>query len=160
MDMQLEAKRALVTGSSGGIGEAIAEALAAEGASTAVHGCEAAAVARVVDEIRGADGTAIATVCDLTDADAAKAVHADVLAALGGLDILVNDVGLYEPTSWEDTDADQWRTTYEANVVTTVRRGGDRGGRTARLAAQLHRSARPPRRRRARSAARVRRPQR
>jgi 3-oxoacyl-[acyl-carrier protein] reductase len=121
MDLQLDGKRALVTGSSGGIGEAIANALAAEGAPTAVHGRDAAAVARVVDEIHAAGGTAVATVGDLTDAMAAKAVHADVLAALGGLDILVNNVGLYQPTSWDETDADQWRTTYDANVVTTVR---------------------------------------
>jgi 3-oxoacyl-[acyl-carrier protein] reductase len=44
-----------------------------------------------------------------------------VLAELGSLDILVNNVGLYQPTSWEETDADHWRTTYDANVVTTVR---------------------------------------
>jgi NAD(P)-dependent dehydrogenase (short-subunit alcohol dehydrogenase family) len=86
-----------------------------------VHGRDAAAVARVVDEIQAAGATAIATVGDLTDAKAAKAVHAEVLAALGGLDILINNAGLYQPTSWDETDADQWRTTYDANVVTTVR---------------------------------------
>ena len=121
MDLQLAGRRALVTGSSGGIGEAIVKALAREGAAVAVHGRRPEQVSRVVAEIRATGGHAEPVVGDIDDPEACARVADEATRALGGVDILVNNAGSYQPTTWTDTDADQWTATYEANVVSAVR---------------------------------------
>ncbi len=67
MDLQLKGHRAVVTGSSAGIGEAIARGLAAEGAAAIVHGRRADAVDGVVEAIRSAGGQASGVLADLAD---------------------------------------------------------------------------------------------
>ena len=87
----LSGMTALVTGASGGIGSAVARALAAQGARVAVSGRQADALAAVAGEI----GDAVALPCDLSDADAVERLVPDALGALGGrLDILVNNAGV------------------------------------------------------------------
>ena len=77
MDLELRGKVALVTGSTGGIGEAVVRRLALEGASVVVHGRRAAEAERVVADIVAAGGTAKAALGDLaTDEGAEQAARA------------------------------------------------------------------------------------
>jgi 3-oxoacyl-[acyl-carrier protein] reductase len=121
MDLQLQGKRALVTGSSGGIGEAIAKALAQEGAFVVVHGRREAEVHRVVQEIETAGGKAFATLGDLGTDAGAKQVAEATLKAIGGVDILVNNAGAFPAKPWLETTAEEWVSLYDQNVGSMVR---------------------------------------
>lgn len=121
MDLQLNGKRALVTGSTSGIGEQIARTLAAEGANVVVHGRRESEAYRVVEEITAAGGTAVAAVGDLaSDQETTKVVKSS-LAAFGGIDILINNAGTFPMKPWLLTTAAEWLELYNANVVSVVR---------------------------------------
>jgi NAD(P)-dependent dehydrogenase (short-subunit alcohol dehydrogenase family) len=121
MDLQLQGKRALVTGSSSGIGEAIAKTLAREGAFVVVHGRRETEVRRVVREIETAGGRAFAVLGDLgTDAGADQVAGA-TLKAIGGVDVLVNNAGAFPARPWLETTAADWVTLYDQNVGSMVR---------------------------------------
>ncbi|WP_298138977.1 3-oxoacyl-ACP reductase FabG [Acidiferrobacter sp.] len=93
--LDLSGRRALVTGGSGGLGQAMAEMLAQAGAQVAVHyrtGRPAAEA--VVQTITGRGGKAQSFAADLADPAAVETMMKDASAALGGLDILVNNAGL------------------------------------------------------------------
>ena len=94
VDLELVGKRAVVTGGSRGIGLAVAKALSAEGAHVALVARDAAALEearKVVVEAGGlAAGQVIAVSCDTGDDHAVRHMAADVAAAFGGIDILVN----------------------------------------------------------------------
>lgn len=112
--MTENARTALVTGASSGIGEATARRLAAEGFHVF---CAARRADRLQALAREINGTAI--VCDVTsDTDVAALAQ-----RLGGhLDVLVNDAGgAFGQDRVEDTDLDKWRAMYEINVLGTVR---------------------------------------
>ena len=81
MDLQLAGHRAVVTGSSSGLGEAIARRLSAEGAAVVVHGRRAEAVHRVVESIRAEGGEAMAALANLADAKECTAFVSAVQAA-------------------------------------------------------------------------------
>ncbi|GAA3157318.1 SDR family NAD(P)-dependent oxidoreductase [Nonomuraea salmonea] len=119
MELHLAGRRALVTGSSSGLGAAIATALAAEGAEVVVHGRDAARAEAVAATIRAAGGSADVAVGDLATDDGADATAAAALAG-GPIDVLVNNAGSYPHRGWEAT-AEDWRRTYEVNVVSGVR---------------------------------------
>lgn len=124
MDMQLKGRRALVTGSSSGIGAEIARMLAAEGVQVVVHGRDAQRAQRVVDEIKAQGGQAQAVLGDLTvERDAEQVIEAS-LAAFGGIDILVNNVGgsanVARP-DWFDTPLAEWQENFENNTLAPVR---------------------------------------
>jgi NAD(P)-dependent dehydrogenase (short-subunit alcohol dehydrogenase family) len=121
MDLQLGGKRAVVTGSSSGIGEAIAKALAAEGASVVVHGRREAEAKRVAAEIRAAGGEAAVALGDLGTDAGAEAVAVVANEAFGGADILVNNAGAFPQKPWLDTDAGEWNDLYNQNVGSMVR---------------------------------------
>ena len=121
MDLQLSGKRALVTGSSSGIGEAIAKLLAAEGARVIVQGRREAEVDRVRREIEQAGGGALGAVGDVSLAAEAAAVAETALTALGGIDILVNNAGAAPLGGWFDASPELWRDLYEQNVGSVVR---------------------------------------
>jgi NAD(P)-dependent dehydrogenase (short-subunit alcohol dehydrogenase family) len=119
MDLGLAGKHALVTGSTAGIGFAIAKGLAAEGAAVVVTGrTEAtvdAALRRLVDAVPEARVTGIAADC------ATAAGAASVFAKVRDLDILVNNLGIYgRKAAFEITD-EEWRHFFEVNVMSGVR---------------------------------------
>jgi 3-oxoacyl-[acyl-carrier protein] reductase len=125
MALELKGKRALVTGSSSGIGEAIAKRLAAEGARLVVHGRNAERAERVAAAIRSAGGEAHVAIGDLMRDDQATAVADAAEAALGGIDILVNNAGGEssgggQATFFESTPA-EWLAAYNGNVVGAIR---------------------------------------
>ena len=122
MDLQLTGKRALVTGSSIGIGEEIARVLAAEGATVAVHGRDHDRAARVAAGITQAGGKAVVVTGDLTDDAEVERLHTAVIGALGGIDILVNNAGgSGEKNRWEETPVEAWADAFDRNVLAAVR---------------------------------------
>lgn len=119
MDLRLTGKRAFVSGSTQGIGFAVARALLDEGAAVVVNGRSAdradAAVRRLRDEVPGADVSA--AVADFADAAQVRRLLDD----LGEVDVLVNNVGVFELAPFEQiTDAD-WQRYFEVNVMSGVR---------------------------------------
>ncbi|MDR5700931.1 SDR family NAD(P)-dependent oxidoreductase [Agromyces aerolatus] len=115
--IELGGRRALVTGASGGLGSAIAIGLAAAGASVAVHARRHAAGAAVVDRIRAEGGSASLVLGDVARSEGAAAVVDGAVAALGGLDVLVNNAGVMSTTPFLDLDADEWERVIGTNLT-------------------------------------------
>ena len=121
MDLELQGKVALITGSTSGIGEAVARRLAREGASVVVHGRRAAEAERIVADITAAGGRARFALGDLgSDAGAEQAATA-ALAAFGPIDILVNNAAVFRTDDWNTLDAADWIDQYDKNVASIVR---------------------------------------
>jgi 3-oxoacyl-[acyl-carrier protein] reductase len=123
MNLQLKGKRALVTGSSSGIGITLAQMLATEGAEVIVHGRDAARTRRTADSIRQEGGIAHEVIGDISEEEEAIAV-AEAVRNIGGVDILVNNVGGrdggFAHTSWFGVPAKSWINTYKLNTVGAV----------------------------------------
>jgi NAD(P)-dependent dehydrogenase (short-subunit alcohol dehydrogenase family) len=119
MRIDLAGRRALVSGSSQGIGLAIATELARAGATVVVNGRgqekTAAAAAAVRAEVPEADVLPVAA--DLASADGAESLKEQV----GELDILVNNLGIFESRPVLEIDDDEWRRYFEVNVLSAVR---------------------------------------
>jgi NAD(P)-dependent dehydrogenase (short-subunit alcohol dehydrogenase family) len=118
MDLKLKDKLALVSGSTAGIGLAIAQALAAEGARVIVNGRAQASVDAVVERLRSASSADVQGFAgDLTTAANAQAV-AD---RFPGVEVLVNNLGIFEPKPFEAISDADWTRFFEANVLSGVR---------------------------------------
>ncbi|MBE7200881.1 MAG: SDR family oxidoreductase [Parafilimonas terrae] len=119
MDLDLSGRRALVTGSTGGIGYGIAKALCDLGAEVGINGRTAervdAALAKLSGEVSG--GKAFAAVGDVSDAAGAQAL----LAAVPEVDILVNNTGIFEPKPFFDIPDEDWQRFFDVNVMSGVR---------------------------------------
>ena len=118
MDLGLKGKRALVSGSTAGIGFAIASALAKEGARVIVNGRTQSAVDDAVARIRSATGMQ----ADGFAGDLGLASAAETLAqGHPNVEILVNNLGIFEPKPFEQISDDDWRRFFEVNVLSGVR---------------------------------------
>ncbi len=119
MQIDLKGLRALVTGSTAGIGEAIAERLATNGAEVVINGRTAERVARTIASLQAkAPGARFRAAPG--DVSTAKGVDA-IVAAAGEVDILVNNAGWFEPkNALEISDAD-WQKAFDINVMSGVR---------------------------------------
>jgi len=119
MDLGLKNKRVLVTGSTAGIGLATAELFAREGASVIVNGRTETRVRSTVDRLKeavpGADVRGIAT-----DLGTAKGCQA-VITAEPELDILINNMGIFEPKPFEQIQDEDWLRFFEINVMSGIR---------------------------------------
>lgn len=115
--MRLDGKVALITGSTQGIGKAIAARFSAEGAKVAViasrHVDKAEAV---VDELRSTGGTAQAFAADCSDVQQIRALVASVIEAFGTIDILVNNAGIMHTTPIEETTEEIWDAQIDLNL--------------------------------------------
>ena len=118
MDLQLQGKRALVTGSTAGIGFAIAASLAREGARVVVNGRTQGGVDKAIAAIKAhPGGDVVGFAGDLGRADAAEALfqrHPEI-------DILVNNLGIFEPKPFEEIPDADWMRFFEVNVMSGVR---------------------------------------
>jgi len=118
MDLGLKDKLALVSGSTAGIGLAIASALANEGARVILNGRSQSAVENAVAQLKPAGRDHILGFAgDLTDARAAE----DLARTHPGVEILVNNLGIFEPKSFEEIPDADWIRLFEANVLSGVR---------------------------------------
>lgn len=114
MNIDLTGKTALVTGSTQGIGLAIAQGLASSGARVVVNGRNRARVDEAVDTV---DGDAIGVAADVTSADGVDAL----LAEVSEVDILVNNLGIFGAVPAREITDEQWRTYFEVNVLSAAR---------------------------------------
>ena len=124
MDLRLRGKRALVTGSSSGIGAEIARMLAREGVRVVVHGRSAERAQAVAAQIAAAGGQAATVVGDLTEEEGLRHVAVRAEAAFAGIDILVNNAGgtVVEPAhGWFETPVAEWTHSYQQNTLPVVR---------------------------------------
>jgi len=118
MDLKLTGKLALVSGSTAGIGLSIAASLAREGAHVIINGrtkdSVQTAIARLREEF---DCTLFGFDGDLSTAAAAN----EAARAFPDVEILVNNLGIYEPKPFEDISDDDWRRLFEVNVLSGIR---------------------------------------
>ncbi len=119
MDLQLQGQHALVTGSTAGIGFAIARALAAEGATVTINGRSDASVGQALQKLQ-----ALLPEASLRGvaADAATAAGCEQLTRGGpAVDILINNMGIFDPRPFEDIPDSEWTRFFETNVMSGVR---------------------------------------
>jgi 3-oxoacyl-[acyl-carrier protein] reductase len=117
MSKQLEGRIALITGGSRGIGAAIAERLAADGANVAItYAKDASAASAVVKAIELDGGKAIAIQADAADTEAVKGAVEKAVATFGRLDVLVNNAGTVIPKPFEETTLEELDRVININV--------------------------------------------
>lgn len=121
MHKALQDRIALVTGSSRGIGAAVARLFAQQGALVAVHGRDADAIEAVRRDIEAGGGRAIAVTGDVTDFQAIEAIRRRIEAELGPVDILVANAGgsFTAPAPIEDIPEAGWRASVDGNLTAT-----------------------------------------
>ncbi|MBB3132867.1 gluconate 5-dehydrogenase [Rhizobium pisi] len=112
----LTGRLALITGSSQGIGYALAEGLAQYGAEVIINGRTAETVQRAVESLRDQGLSAHAAVFDVTSKDAAAQGIAAIEADIGPLDILINNAGMQFRTPLEHFPADKWELLLTTNI--------------------------------------------
>ncbi len=117
MNLQLEGKRALVTGSTAGIGFAIAQALANEGASVIVNGRTKQRVDAALDKLKGTRAKAEGLAADLGTAAGAQ----EAVKRFPEVEILVNNLGIFEAKPFEEIPDQDWMRFFEVNVLSGVR---------------------------------------
>ena len=114
---KLDGKVAVVTGASSGIGEASAEALAAQGAAVVVAARREDRLTDLVGRIRGGGGRVLAAVCDVTDESQAHGLIRKAEEEFGSVDILVNNAGVMLLSNVGKGLSDEWRQMFDVNVM-------------------------------------------
>jgi NAD(P)-dependent dehydrogenase (short-subunit alcohol dehydrogenase family) len=118
MDLKLRDKTVLITGSTAGIGFATAKAFSSEGASTIINGRSENSVKRAIDELKSSsEGEVLGFAGDLS----LESVAGDLIEAHPHVDILVNNIGIFEPVPFEEIPDEDWRRFFEVNVLSGVR---------------------------------------
>jgi len=119
MNLQLENKKALITGSTAGIGYATALQLAKEGAEVFINGRTNERVDKAVAEIKNKSGNdkVSGVVADFSNAESIKKLISD----LPQVDILINNVAIFEPKAFADITDEDWLRFYEINVLSGIR---------------------------------------
>ncbi|WP_443193182.1 SDR family NAD(P)-dependent oxidoreductase [Microbacterium sp. KHB019] len=119
MELQLNGRRAFVSGSTQGIGFTIARGLLAEGASVVINGRDRDRVDRALRDLKAGDPDAPVSgiVADVADPRQVQRM----LDELGEVDILVNNVGLFELSAFGDIDDEDWQRYFDVNVMSGVR---------------------------------------
>jgi NAD(P)-dependent dehydrogenase (short-subunit alcohol dehydrogenase family) len=118
MDLQLKGRLALVSGSTAGIGHAIAQVLYAEGARVIVNGRSQASVDAAVAAIKtSAGGEVLGFAGDLSKAEVAQAL----VAQHPGIEILINNLGIFESAPFEAISDEDWMRFFDINVLSGVR---------------------------------------
>ncbi|UWQ96989.1 3-oxoacyl-[acyl-carrier-protein] reductase [Rhodobacteraceae bacterium M385] len=127
----LTGKNALVTGASGGIGAAIARQLHAAGATVGLSGTRVEPLEALAAEL---GDRAHVLPCNLSDAEAVDALPKEAIAAMGSLDVLVNNAGITKDNLFMRMSDDEWASVLEVNLTSTMRlcRGALRGMMKAR----------------------------
>ncbi|MCP3869209.1 MAG: SDR family oxidoreductase [Gammaproteobacteria bacterium] len=123
MNLQLQDKRVLVTGSTSGIGKNIAEKYLTEGAIVYINGRNEARCREVANELTdltGAEGRALAAAADLSDSEQSDALLAD-LEAQGSIDILINNTGIFEVKPFVEITDEEWTRYFNVNILSAVR---------------------------------------
>lgn len=117
MDLGLKGRNAIVTGASKGIGRSAALGLAAEGANVAICARGQDALDAAAQEIEARGVRVYAALCDVADDESLSGFLQDAKAALGGVDILVNNTSAFGLSD----DADAWRASVEIDLMSAVR---------------------------------------
>lgn len=122
MDLGLIGRRAVVGGSSKGIGRAVAHMLAAEGAAVVVNGRDSGRAETTANEIAQATGRSVVAIpSDLSTADGATTLIDGAVDALGGIDILVTNAGGPRSGTFRELDDADFQATFELNFMSAVR---------------------------------------
>lgn len=119
MDLKIKGRLALVTGSTQGIGRAVADALVAEGARVIVNGRDSGRLDETVSAL-SQHGEAHGILADLSTAEGAQTI-VDAVSAIGAVDILVNNVGYFEVREFGELSDQDWLDMFELNVMSGVR---------------------------------------
>ncbi len=114
---KLDGKVAVITGASSGIGEATAEALAAEGAAVVVAARREDRLNDLVGRIEGDGGRVLPVACDVADEEQAHALIQRAKDEHGHVDMLVNNAGVMQLSKIEKGLSDEWRTMFDVNVM-------------------------------------------
>ena len=118
MDLKLKNKKALVTGASQGIGKAIAQSLLQEGTTVFINGRSLEKLEATATELSKATGGKVFPVA----ADFSKKEEVDaLLEKVGEVDILINNVGFFEPKKFEEISDEDWLKIFEVNVLSGIR---------------------------------------
>ncbi|MDJ0817308.1 MAG: SDR family oxidoreductase [Desulfobacterales bacterium] len=118
MDLEIRNKLSLVTGSTAGIGYSIAEALVAEGARVIINGRSSESVEKAITELAAGTETEIKGFAgDLANPEVAERL----VQQYPKVEILVNNLGIFEPVEFEDISDDDWRRFFDVNVLSGVR---------------------------------------
>src|SRR5262245_14570284 len=151
MSNKLSGKVAVVTGAWKGIGAEVARHLAAEGAAVVVnHATSKAGADRVVAEITGKGGNAVAVQADVSKSQDIKRLFAGAMKAFGRLDVLVNNAGVYELAPQGEITPEHHRRQFDLNVLglilatrEAVRRFGAQGGSVLNIGSVVGKLALP-----------------
>ena len=120
MDLGLKGKSAAISGGSQGLGNAIANALADEGCNVAISARGEERLNQAVEELLAKGVQAVGIQCDMSTSNGCKSFIDGAVVGLGGLDILVNNVGGMTPGTLESLTDDQWSEVLDRNLMAYV----------------------------------------